>query len=233
MIAGTIACYEKQKTEHTTIIDIAIKMGNSSLTVSRALNNHPVINGKTKEKVRKIAKKLQYSPNTLAQSLKNNRTTTIGVMIPEIKHDLFSSAISGIEEIAYHSGYTIFLSQSNESYEREVLNNNVLMRHRVAGVIVSISQKTKSSEYFKDLLKRNITFVNGMLLHAGLHITDGYESMDSLFKSKLIPDAIFTVNDPVALGACKWIKEAGLKISKILQQEDSRTMSIHRWLILH
>jgi DNA-binding LacI/PurR family transcriptional regulator len=118
-------------------------------------------------------------------------------MIPEIKHDFFSSAISGIEEIAYHSGYTIILRQSNESYEREVLNTSVLMRHRVAGVIVSISQKIKSSEHFKDLLKRNITFINGMLLHAGLHITDGYESMDLLFKSKLIPDAIFTVNDPV------------------------------------
>ena len=83
----------KNGAKHTTIIDIAIKMGNSSLTVSRALNNHPVINGKTKEKVRKIAKKLQYSPNTLAQSLKNNRTTTIGILIPEIKHDFFSSAV--------------------------------------------------------------------------------------------------------------------------------------------
>jgi Transcriptional regulators len=272
----------KIKTEHTTIIDIAKKLRISPSTVSRALNNHPDIEVKTKEKVRKIAKKLQYSPNTLAQSFKNNRTTTIGVIIPEIKHDFFSSAISGIEEIAYHSGYTIIVCQSNESYEREVLNTSALMRHRVAGVIVSISQNTKSSEHFKDLLRRKIPlvffdrvcddieaskvviddyksafdavtflinkgykkiahfagpqgvgvyekrlkgyvdairenkipFINGLLLHAGLHTKDGYNSMDSLFKSKLIPDAIFTVNDPVALGACKRIKEAGLIIPK-------------------
>ena len=272
--------YMKNGAKHTTIIDIAKILRISPSTVSRALNNHPDIKIKTKEKVRNIAKKLQYSPNTIAQSLKNNRTKTIGVMIPEIKHDFFSSAISGIEEIAYHSGYTIIVCQSNESYEREVLNTIALMRHRVAGVIVSISQNTKSGEHFKDLLRRKIPlvffdrvcddieaskvviddyksafdafkflinkgykkiahfagpqgvgvyekrlkgyvdaikenkipFVNGLLLHAGLNTSDGYESMDSLFKSKLIPDAIFTVNDPVALGACKRIKEAGLKI---------------------
>jgi DNA-binding LacI/PurR family transcriptional regulator len=270
----------KNNMKHTTIIDIAKILGISPSTVSRALNDHPDINVKTKEKVRKTAKKLLYFPNTIAQSLKNNRTTTIGVMVPEIKHDFFSSAISGIEDIAYHSGYTIIVCQSNESYEREVLNTSVLMRQRIAGVIVSISQNTKSSEHFQDLLRRKIPlvffdrvcddietskvmiddyksafdaviylinkgykkiahfagppgvgvyekrlkgyvdairknkipFIDGLLLHTGLHTKDGYESMDLLFKSKLIPDAIFTVNDPVALGACKRIKEAGLKI---------------------
>jgi DNA-binding LacI/PurR family transcriptional regulator len=270
----------KNLAKHATIIDIAKILDISPSTVSRALNNHPDINAKTKEKVRKVAKNLQYSPNTIAQSLKTNRTTSIGVMIPEIKHDFFSSAISGIEEIAYNSGYTIVVCQSNESYQREVLNVNVLMRHRVAGVIASISQSTKKSDHFKDLIRQkipvvffdrvcddietskvviddyksafdavtflinkgykkiahfagprgvgvyekrlkgyvdaikenNIPFVDGLLLHAGLDIKDGYNAMDSLFKSKLFPDAIFTVNDPVALGACKRIKEAGLKI---------------------
>lgn len=60
--------------------------------------------------------------------------------------------------------------------------------------------------------ENQVPFVDGLMLHAGLHAKDGYEAMDSLFKSNLIPDAIFTVNDPVALGACKRIKEAGLKI---------------------
>jgi DNA-binding LacI/PurR family transcriptional regulator len=270
----------KNNMKHATIIDIAKILGISPSTVSRALNNHPDIKVKTKEKVKKIAKELHYSPNTIAQSLKNNRTTTIGVMAPEIKHDFFSSAISGIEDIAYHSGYTIIVCQSNEDYEREVLNARVLMRQRVAGVIVSISQNTKNSDHFKELLRRkiplvffdrvcddieaskvviddyksafdavsflvnkgykkiahfagpqgvgvyekrlkgyvdairqnNIPFIDGLLLHAGLDTRDGYEAMDSLFKSHLIPDAIFTVNDPVALGACKRIKEAGLKI---------------------
>jgi LacI family transcriptional regulator len=79
----------KSDAKHKTIVDIAKKLGISPSTVSRALNNHPDINVKTKEKVRKIAKKLEYSPNTIAKSLKSNRTTTIGVIVPEIKHDFF------------------------------------------------------------------------------------------------------------------------------------------------
>jgi LacI family transcriptional regulator len=62
-----------------------------------------------KKQVKQIAKKLHYSPNPIAQSLKSNRTTTLGVVVLEIKHDLFSSSISGIEEVAYQSGYATIL----------------------------------------------------------------------------------------------------------------------------
>jgi DNA-binding LacI/PurR family transcriptional regulator len=269
----------KHTIKHATIIDIARKLGISASTVSRALSDHPDIKRETKEKVRKIAKELQYSPNPIAQSLKSNKTRTIGVIVPEIKHDFFSSAISGIEDVAYRSGYTIIVCQSNESYEREVINVNALIHHRVAGVIVSITQNTKSGEHFEVLLSRRIPLVffdrvcddiiankvviddyqsafnavtylvekgyktiahfagpkelsickkrwngyvdamkplqfssNGWVRYGGLHEQDGYASMDSLIKEKRIPDAIFAVNDPVAIGAFQRIKEAGLKI---------------------
>lgn len=266
--------------KHATIVDIAKKLGISPSTVSRALTDHPDIRRETKEQVKKIAAELRYSPNPIARSLKSSRTTTIGVIVPEIKHDFFSSAISGIEEIAYHSGYTIIVCQSNESYEREVVNTNALMHHRVAGVIVSISQNTKCGEHFQDLLRRKIPLVffdrvcddvpaskvvindyksafdavthlvqrgykriahfagpkelgicekrwsgyvdaleqskltlqNGFVRYGGLHEQDGYNSMDSLLKENMIPDAIFAVNDPVAIGAFQRIKEAGLRI---------------------
>jgi DNA-binding LacI/PurR family transcriptional regulator len=135
---------------HATIIDIARRLEISPSTVSRALRDHPDIKRETKELVRRIAKELHYSPNPIAQSLKSSRTTTIGVIVPEIKHDFFSSAISGIEEVAYRSGYTIILCQSNESLEREVVNTNLLTHHRVAGVVASISQNTRSGEHFID-----------------------------------------------------------------------------------
>ncbi len=270
----------KNMAKHATIIDIAKKLGISASTVSRALSDHPDIKKETKEQVRKTAKELQYSPNPIAQSLKSNRTTTIGVIVPEIKHDFFSSAISGIEDVAYQSGYTIIVSQSNESYEREVVNANAMMHRRVAGVIVSISQSTKSGEHFQDLLRRRIPLVffdrvcedviadkvviddyksafdavnyligkgyrniahfagpkeldickrrlngyvdaikplqlqssNGWVRYGGLHEQDGYASMDNLIKENKIPDAIFAVNDPVAIGAFQRMKEAGLKI---------------------
>lgn len=269
-----------RKMKHTTIVDIAKQLGISPSTVSRALSDHPDIKDETKKQIRKIAKELSYSPNPIAQSLKNNRTTTIGVIVPEIKHDFFSSAISGIEEVAYQSGYTIILCQSNESYEREVVNTNLLMHHRVAGIIVSISQNTKCSDHFLDLLKRKIPLVffdrvcedvvaskvviddyksafdavtflvrkgykriahlagpkelgickkrrqgylealqeaqialpKGLVRYGGLHEQDGYRSVDALLKEHLMPDAIFAVNDPVAIGAYQKIKEAGLRI---------------------
>lgn len=266
--------------KHNTLTDIAKKLKISPSTVSRALNNHPDISEETKVRVKELAEKLHYAPNPIAQSLKNNKTSTIGILVPEIKHDFFSSAISGIEEVAYQSGYTIILSQSNESFEREVVNTNALMNHRVAGIIVSISQSTKNGDHFQLLLDRNIPLVffdrvcddinankvviddessalsavkylldNGykkiahfagpkeldickkrlrgyksalenaginfnpdLVLYGGLQESDGYKLMEELINKNLIPDSIFCVNDPVAIGAFQKIKEAGLKI---------------------
>jgi DNA-binding LacI/PurR family transcriptional regulator len=144
---------------NNTITDIARKLGISTSTVSRALNNHPDISDETKIKVRVIAQQMNYSPNPIARSLKKNTTCTIGIIVPEIMHDFFSSAISGIEEVAYRSGFTIIVSQSNESFEREVINTTALMNHRVAGLIVSISQQTRSGEHFQLLIDRNIPLV--------------------------------------------------------------------------
>ena len=265
------------------MVDIAKKLKISVSTVSRALNEHPDIKEETRNQVKKLAKKLNYSPNQIARSLKSKKTNVIGVIVPEIKHDFFSSAISGIEEVAYHSGYTILVCQSNESYKREVVNTNALMHQRVAGLIVSISQTTKNGNHFEELINRGIPIVFfdrackdvsankvviddvksafGEVTHliqrgrkkivhlagpqelkiceqrlkgyknalkkanipiskelirysSGLHEIDGYNAMDSLLKENIIPDAIFAVNDPVAVGAFQRIKEEGLKIPK-------------------
>ena len=142
-----------------TIVDIAKKLKLSPSTVSRALNNHPDINSNTKILVSKIAKEIGYIPNPIARSLRKNKTNTIGIIVPEIKHDFFSSAISGIEEIAYQNGFSILLCQSNESYERELVNTQVLVQHRVAGIIVSISQTTKKGNHFNELLQHGIPLV--------------------------------------------------------------------------
>ena len=265
------------------MVDIAKKLKISVSTVSRALNEHPDIKEETRNQVKKLAKKLNYSPNQIARSLKSKKTNVIGVIVPEIKHDFFSSAISGIEEVAYHSGYTILVCQSNESYKREVINTNALMHQRVAGLIVSISQTTENGNHFKELINRGMPIVFfdrackdvsankvviddvksafGAVTHliqrgrkkivhlagpqelkiceqrlkgyknalkeanipiskelirysSGLHEIDGYNSLDSLLKENIIPDAIFAVNDPVAVGAFQRMKEDGLKIPK-------------------
>lgn len=266
--------------KQATIIDIAKKLNISSSTVSRALSDHPDIKQQTKVLVRKTAIELNYSPNPIALSLKKNKTSTIGVIVPEIKHDFFSSVISGIEEIAYQSGYTIIVCQSNEKVEREIINTNALANDRVAGLIVSISQETRTGAHFNALMQRGIPLVffdrvcedvaahkvviddtksafdavsylikkgykkiahftgpmeldicskrwigykdalekNGMTVnkdlvrYSGLHEIDGYSAMDSLLQQNIIPDAIFAVNDPVAIGVYQRIREAGLRI---------------------
>lgn len=263
-----------------TILDIAERLRISPSTVSRALNDHPDINANTKIMVNKIAKEIGYVPNPIARGLRKNKTTTIGVIVPEIKHDFFSSAISGIEDIAYQSGYTIILCQSNESYEREVLNTRMLIQQRVAGIIVSISQTTKDGSHFKELIEHGVPLVffdrvcpdvnahkvviddensayeavsylikkgykniahlagptdldicanryrgytralqagnissnNELVIFGGLHEQDGYNSMSILLDQSKKIDAVFAVNDPVAIGAFQKIKEAGLKI---------------------
>lgn len=87
------------------------------------------------------------------------RTNTIGVIVPEIKHDFFPTALDGIEDVTYKAGYTIIVCKSNESYGREVLNTRALASNRIAGLIVSISQDTQNVEHFKNLINQNIPIV--------------------------------------------------------------------------
>ena len=139
--------------KNPTLKDLAQKLGLSISTVSRALQNNSRIKKDTIARTKKLAKEMGYLPDVLAKSLKNNKTHTIGVIVPEISHVFFSSVIDGIEEITYKDGYTILVTKSNENIEREVLNTDSLISNRVAGVIASISQETKNGKHFNQILK--------------------------------------------------------------------------------
>ena len=89
----------------TSIYDIAKELGISVSTVSRALKNHKAISRNTIKKVKETAERLNYTPNTFAVNLKNGKTTTIGIVVPEISRRFFSYAIDGIEQEAYKAGY--------------------------------------------------------------------------------------------------------------------------------
>ena len=79
--------------KNLTLKDLAQKLGLSISTVSRALQNNPHINKDTRKRVENLAKELSYYPDALAKSLKNKKTHTIGVIVPEISHFFFSSVI--------------------------------------------------------------------------------------------------------------------------------------------
>jgi len=147
------------KSAPITIKDIARELNISPSTVSRALKNHPDISAETKVAVNELASKLNYQPNAVALSLKQRRSNTIGVIIPEIVHFFFSSVISGIEDVAYEAGFNVIICQSNEKYDREVINTRTLLANRVDGILVSISKETQNFDHFYQVRENKVPLV--------------------------------------------------------------------------
>ncbi len=147
------------KFEAVTIKDIARALGLSASTVSRALRGSYEISSETKQLVLDYAQKFNYQPNPIAKSLKESRSRAIGVIVPEIVNYFFSQAINGIDEAAYQRGYHVIVSQSHESFEREVETTQLLVSRRVDGLLVSLSSQTNRVEHFKDLQEKGLPIV--------------------------------------------------------------------------
>ena len=147
------------KFNQVTIKDIARELGISPSTVSRALKDHPDISTKTKKAVNALAEKLNYQPNIVALSLRQRKTNTIGVIIPELVHFFFSTVISGIEDVAYQAGYSVILAQSGESYEREKTDIKALFNSRVDGMLISLSRETKNFEHIESIISKGVPIV--------------------------------------------------------------------------
>lgn len=147
------------KFEAVTIKDIAKALGLSTSTVSRALRDSHEISAETKQLVLECAEKLNYRPNPIALSLKEKRSRSIGVVVCEIANTFFSQVINGIESIAYDRGYNVIVSQSRESYEREVIDLQFLASRSVDGVIISLSTETTDLTHIKALHSRGMPIV--------------------------------------------------------------------------
>lgn len=147
------------KKGQTTIRDIALKLNISISTVSRALRGALDINPATKKAVLEMADKLNYEPNLIAQSLRSNRTNTIGIIVPDVEVHFFSAIVSGIQEIASEANYNVLFCQSNESYETELANIRTLVSSRVDGLIISLSRETQDVSHLLKLQQRNIPVV--------------------------------------------------------------------------
>lgn len=141
-----------------TIKDIAKRLNISLSTVSRALRNAPDVREETRQAVLSLSQELNYQPNRLALSLRQNQTHTIGVIIPNLDYVL-SQMVRGIDEVALEAGYTVMVCQSNESFGREILNTQRLLESLVDGFIISVSSETKSFEHFKKIQDRNLPVV--------------------------------------------------------------------------
>jgi DNA-binding LacI/PurR family transcriptional regulator len=142
-----------------TIKEIAKRLNVSVSTVSRALSDHPRIGLRTKMQVQQVVKELGYEPNAKAISFKQQKSFVVGVVLPFIREEFFSQAISGIETAAMESNYTILFGQSYDDAEREKNVVETMRKQRVDGLIISLSKETNNYDHLKALEKYNMPVV--------------------------------------------------------------------------
>jgi LacI family transcriptional regulator len=142
-----------------TIKDIAKELGFSISTVSRALRNSHEVSTEKKNIITAYAKKINYHSNPVARSLKSRQSYSIGLMVPDIANNFFSQIINGIESIAYQKGYHVIITQSHESYEREVINLEHLANSSVDGLLVSMSSQTVNYSHVQKFHERGLPIV--------------------------------------------------------------------------
>ncbi|HEY9561887.1 MAG TPA: LacI family DNA-binding transcriptional regulator [Anseongella sp.] len=142
-----------------TIYDIARALGISPSTVSRALKDDTIISSETRKKVQKTAAEMGYQPNSIASSLRNKKTQTIGVITHRIDRHFQSNAISGIQDKAHEYGYNIIICQTNDDPEREIKQFQALFSSRIDGLIGQLSMYTKNYDHFQVFLENDIPIV--------------------------------------------------------------------------
>ena len=126
-----------------TLKTIAKELDVSVSTVSKALKNSREISLDTREKIQAFAQLYNYRPNNIAISLKNRRTKNIGVIIPDIIHHFFTTVFRGIEKYANTKGYNVIVCISDESFDKEVINMELLANGSIDGYIMSLSAETQ------------------------------------------------------------------------------------------
>lgn len=145
-----------------TIKDIAKYLNVSISTVSKALNDSYEISETTKERIRKFAKENNYRPNITAVNLKNKKTKTIGILIPNMLNYFLAQVFKGIETIASKNGYKIISCISNESYEKELEAVKMLSNGSIDGLILSLAEETlrkRNFLHFQDAIDNGIPIV--------------------------------------------------------------------------
>ncbi|WP_184546182.1 LacI family DNA-binding transcriptional regulator [Mucilaginibacter sp. FT3.2] len=142
-----------------TIKDIAKELGISTSAVSKALKDSHEISQKTKILVLDCAKRLNYQPNHMAQSLKKGSSKSLGVIVSTIDNHFFAQVINGIESVAHSRGYNIIISQTHESYELEMLNIGHLTHRSIDGLLISLSTESVDVTHLKNLREKGLPIV--------------------------------------------------------------------------
>ncbi|MBR9915399.1 MAG: LacI family transcriptional regulator [Algicola sp.] len=138
-----------------TLKQIAETLNISITTVSKALKDYPDVSKKTRRQVRETAAQLNYRPNSFAVNLRTRESKTIGVIIPEVVHHFFSTVIKGIIAQAEKKGYLVIILQSNESYELEKKQIDLLLSKHVDGILISLANGTSDFKHITDVIAQD------------------------------------------------------------------------------
>lgn len=194
-----------------TLKQIAKELDVSISTVSKSLKDNPEISIETRQKVQAFAKMYNYKPNNIALSLKNKKTKTIAVIIPEIVHHFFATVISGIEQVANEYGYNVIVCLSDESFDKEVINMEMLANGSIDGFILSLSKETllkRDFHHIEEVINQGMPVVmfdrvTNDILCDKVIIDDtqaAYEAVNNLIQSGRKRIALLTTVDYVSVG---------------------------------
>ena len=194
-----------------TLKQIARELDVSISTVSKALKDSPEISEDTKQKIQAFAKLYNYRPNNIALSLKNRKTNTIGIIIPEIVHHFFSKVIRGVELVGNQRGYNVIIGLSNESFSKEVINMEMLANGSIDGFIISISKETQQLQdyhHFNETMNQGMTIVMFDRVVSDINcdkvvvndFNGAKRAVEKLIENKCENIALITTKDYVSVG---------------------------------
>src|ERR1700741_1761203 len=138
---------------------LARKLNLSTSTISRAFSGSTDINKDTRERILAFAKEHNFLPNHYASNLRDKKSKTVAVIVPEIANDFFAQAINGIEEVARKKGFYILLYRTDDVFEKEVSFVNYLNNGKADGIIMSVSGEENDHNYMRALAQKNIPVV--------------------------------------------------------------------------
>jgi len=235
-----------------TLKQIAKELDVSISTVSKSLRNSLEIGEETREKVQAFAKFYNYKPNNIALSLKNRKTKSIGIIIPEIVHYFFSTVINGIEQVANENGYSVVICLSDDSFDKEVLNMEMLANGSIDGFIMSLSKETQYKgdfHHITEVINQGMPVVmfdrvTNDILCDKVIIDDkaaAYEAVQSLIDNGRKKIALVTTVDYVSVGKLrtdgyeKALLDNGIPFNEdlIIKIEDVDTCEITISELLH
>lgn len=227
-----------------TIYDVAREANVSMATVSRVVNGNQNVKPSTRKKVLEVIERLEYRPNAVARGLASKKTTTVGVIIPDISNSIYAEAARGIEDIATMYNYNIILANSDQNEEKEITLLDTMLGKQVDGIVMMSDAVTDKLHHLmkhapvpivlagsvdesNDVPSVNIDYFQASYEAIQLLISNGHKRI-----AFLSGPLAYTINSKYKLAAYKKaLQDANIEIDEqlIISEESSYDSGIEAW----